>query len=193
MASLYRTTKFNLHQCVSMAIWGSTAKFNSHQYFQPYGSMHADWKQKQCWKYKNIAWSHHCFPLKDWCRIIAECFNARQLIPHRILPSRVCVCVCPCHHVYMRWQVYSWKTIITAIDPSAKWNSCTFSTKLPEPQVRRLVYSQLKSKQPRNYGDFSYNYLNGNERLQVGDHRCGILAFSFFVCMMVVYGTLSYL
>ena len=37
MVILYRTTKFKSANILVIAIWGSTAKFNSRQYFQLYG------------------------------------------------------------------------------------------------------------------------------------------------------------
>ena len=39
MAIPYRTAKFKSANIFAMAIWGPTAKFNSHQYFQLYGSI----------------------------------------------------------------------------------------------------------------------------------------------------------
>ena len=39
MAILYRTAKFKSANILVTAIWGSTAKFNSRQYFQLYGNI----------------------------------------------------------------------------------------------------------------------------------------------------------
>ena len=40
MAIPYRTAKFKSANILLIAIWGSTAKFNAHQYFRLYGNYH---------------------------------------------------------------------------------------------------------------------------------------------------------
>ena len=40
MTILYRTAKFKSANTFAMAIWDSTAKFNSCQYFRLYGNVH---------------------------------------------------------------------------------------------------------------------------------------------------------
>ena len=63
MAILYWITKFKSANIFAMVIWGSTAKFNSHQYFQLYGiHMHIN----VCCDVTIKKWGFYCLVLVVW-------------------------------------------------------------------------------------------------------------------------------
>ena len=86
MGISYRTAKFKSTNTFAMAIWGSTAKFNSHQYFRLYSN--------QIY-IKYLLTLGACMRITDLmviifvCLWVCVCYQASCYIPHLCIESQV--------------------------------------------------------------------------------------------------------
>ena len=92
MAILYRTTKFKSANTFEMAIWDTTAKFNSHQYFQLYGIQYMYMIHTHCslyqWYFVYIIVAHVCMLLVcSSYQVLVWAYSGSRCI---LRSSRVC-------------------------------------------------------------------------------------------------------